>query len=160
MLGWFEVIWKLNIKGWPRRSTTSHLRGLMCFYVIMCVSWAYEVLIWVKILYTCTVLSFVEFGGQTSKKVVCLETTLCVLACFVEFYVFVFDEIDMGGTKLLYNHIRVGNLRVRSFKKFRWWYGTLSRHCTIGFEDISRVPRSSPRPLLEYPRCDECPLMN
>ena len=32
----FEVIWKSNVKGRPKRSTTSHLRGLMCFYVFMC----------------------------------------------------------------------------------------------------------------------------
>ena len=38
---------------------------------------------------------------------VCLEMTLCVLACFVKFYVFVFDEIDIKGPKLVYNHIRV-----------------------------------------------------
>ena len=42
---------------------------------------------------------------------VCLETTLCVLACFVESYVFVFDDIDMRGTKLVYDHILVVNSR-------------------------------------------------
>ena len=46
------------------------------------------------------------FWGQTSKNVhdvwkVCLETTLCVLACVGEFYVFILDEIDIGGPKLL-----------------------------------------------------------
>ena len=47
-----------------------------------------------------SVSSFVKFGGQTSKNVhdvrkVCLEKTLCVLACFIEFYVFVSEKIDM-----------------------------------------------------------------
>ena len=51
--------------------------------------------------------SNMKFGGQTSKNVhdvrrVCLETTLCVLACFVEFYVFFLDENDMEGPKLVY----------------------------------------------------------
>ena len=35
----------------------------------------------------------------------------CVLVCFVEFYVFVLDEIDVTGPKLIYDHIRVGNFR-------------------------------------------------
>ena len=53
---------------------------------------------------------------QTSKNVhdvrkVCLETTLCVLACFVEFYVFILDEIYVGGPKIIYKHRLVGNLR-------------------------------------------------
>ena len=62
-----------------------------------------------------SVLSFMNFGGQTSKNVhdvqkVCLEMTLCVLACFVEFYVFVLDEIYMRGPKIVYNHILIGNV--------------------------------------------------
>ena len=32
----------------------------------------------------------------------CLEITLCVLVCFVEFYVFILDEIYVEGYKLLY----------------------------------------------------------
>ena len=32
---------------------------------------------------------------------VCLELTLCVYACFVEFYVFILDEIHVGGPKLI-----------------------------------------------------------
>ena len=32
---------------------------------------------------------------------VCLEKSLCALGCFVEFYIFVFDEIDVGGPKLV-----------------------------------------------------------
>ena len=48
-----------------------------------------------------------KFGGQTSKNVhdvqkVCLETTLCVYACFVKFYVFVLDENHVRGTKIIY----------------------------------------------------------
>ena len=44
---------------------------------------------------------------------VCLETTLCALVRFVEFYVFVLDEIDVRGHKIVYEHIRVGNVRTK-----------------------------------------------
>ena len=55
---------------------------------------------------------FQNFGGQRSNNVhdvrkVCLEMTLCVLACFMEFYMFVFDEINVTGPKLVYEHIWV-----------------------------------------------------
>ena len=33
----------------------------------------------------------------------CLEMTLCVLACLTEFYVFFFNEIYVGGPKIIYN---------------------------------------------------------
>ena len=67
-------------------------------------------------MYIGSVSSFVKFGGQTSKNVhdiqnVCLETTLCVFACFVEFYVFVLDEIHVIGTKLIYKHVWVVKVR-------------------------------------------------
>ena len=60
--------------------------------------------------YIGNVSSYVKFGGQTSKNVhdvqkVCLEKTLCVYAFFVEFYVFVLEEIHVRGTKLLYEHV-------------------------------------------------------
>ena len=42
---------------------------------------------------------------------VCLETTLCVLACFVEFYLFVLNEIVLRYPKIVYKYIRVGNIR-------------------------------------------------
>ena len=42
--------------------------------------------------------------------------TLCVLVCFVEFYVFVFDEVDMRGPKIVYRHIRVGNVLENIFR--------------------------------------------
>ena len=53
-----------------------------------------------------SVSSFMKFGYQTSKYVhdvrkVCLETTLGFYACFVEFYVFVLDKIDVVGPKLV-----------------------------------------------------------
>ena len=53
-----------------------------------------------------SVSNFVKFGGQTSKKVhdvqkVCIELNLCVNACFVEFCVFVLDEIHVRGPKLV-----------------------------------------------------------
>ena len=55
------------------------------------------------------------FVGQTTKNVhdiwqVCLGTTLCVLAYFVKFYVSILYEIDVRGPKLVYYHIRVGNI--------------------------------------------------
>ena len=54
--------------------------------------------------YIGTVSSFVKVEGQTSKNVhdvrkVCLETNLCVLECFIEFYVLVLDEIYVRGLK-------------------------------------------------------------
>ena len=60
--------------------------------------------------------SFTKFEGQTSKNVddvrkVCLEITFCVYACFVDFYVSVLDEIDVGGPKLISDHVWVGNIR-------------------------------------------------
>ena len=53
-----------------------------------------------------------KFEGKKSKNVhnvrkVCLKMTLCVLACFIKFYVFILDEIDMGGIKIIYEHTRV-----------------------------------------------------
>ena len=65
--------------------------------------------------YICSVSSFVMFGGQMFKNVhdvgkLCLETTLRVFACFVEFYVFVFYEIHVRGPKLIYFHVLVGNI--------------------------------------------------
>ena len=62
--------------------------------------------------------SFVKFGGQTSKNVhdvqkVCLDMTLCVYTCFVEFYVFVMDKTHVVGPKLVYDHIWVVNVQVR-----------------------------------------------
>ena len=55
-----------------------------------------------------------KFGGQSSKNVydirkVCLEMCLCALVCFIEFYVLVFDEIDVIYPKVVYEHIRVRN---------------------------------------------------
>ena len=55
-------------------------------------------------MYIGSVSSVVNFGGQTSKngndvRKACLETTLCVYACFVEFYLFVLDEVYVGGPK-------------------------------------------------------------
>ena len=46
----------------------------------------------------------------------CLEITLCVLVCFVEFYVFLLDEIDVGGPKLVYDHIQVRKVREKVTK--------------------------------------------
>ena len=43
---------------------------------------------------------------------VCLETTLCVLTCFIEFYVFVLDEIGVSP-KLVYEYIWVGNIQMK-----------------------------------------------
>ena len=47
-----------------------------------------------------------KLGNQMSKNVhgvqkVCFEMTMCVLACFADGYVFVLDEIDIGGPKIL-----------------------------------------------------------
>ena len=60
-------------------------------------------------------LNFVKFEGRTSKNVhdvreVWLETTLCVYVCFVEFYVFISDEIYVRGPKLVYEHVLYGKV--------------------------------------------------
>ena len=78
--------------------------------VFMGVSWVFKVIIWVIMIYIGSVSIFVEFGGQMSKNVhdvwkCFLEMTLCVSACFVEFYVFVIDEINLRGYKLVYYHV-------------------------------------------------------
>ena len=62
-----------------------------------------------------------KFGGQTSKNVhdvqkVCLEMTLCALACFADSYEFILDEIDVRVPKLLHKHIWVGNFLEKSPK--------------------------------------------
>ena len=82
----------------------------------MCVSWVNEEIIWFIIVFIGSVSSLVKFGGQTPKNIhdvqkVSLEMTLCVLASFVKHYVFVLDEINMEGPKLVYKHIQVGNVR-------------------------------------------------
>ena len=46
-----------------------------------------------------------KFEGQMSKNIhdvrkVYLEMTLRVMACFVAFYVFILDEIYLGGPKI------------------------------------------------------------
>ena len=76
-----EVNWKSNIKGQPRRSTTSHQRGLRCFYVIICVSWAYEVLKRVIMMFIGSVWCFMRCEGQMSKtfKVSPWDMHVCVL---------------------------------------------------------------------------------
>lgn len=62
-----------------------------------------------------------KFGGQTSKNIhdvrkVCLETSFCVLVCFIEFYEFIIDEIYVIGPKHVYEHIRVGSIQSKSPK--------------------------------------------
>ena len=63
-----------------------------------------------------SVSCFVKFVGQTSKNVhdvrnVSLETTLCVLACFVDLYVYVLDEFHVGGSKIVQKHIWNGYIQ-------------------------------------------------
>ena len=66
--------------------------------------------------YIVSMSCFVKFGGQTSNNVqyvrkVYLEINLCVNASFVYFYIFFFDEIDVVGPKLVYEHVCVRNVR-------------------------------------------------
>ena len=42
--------------------------------------------------------------------------TLCLLACLVEFYMFILDEMDVKGIKIVYEHIRVGNVQEKVLK--------------------------------------------
>ena len=70
-------------------------------------------------------VNFVKFGGQTLKNIhdvrkMCLEIRLCVSACFIEFYGFIFNETHMGGPKLLYQQISVGNVKVRLHVRLTW----------------------------------------
>ena len=65
------------------------------------------------------------FGGQTSKNVhnirkVYLETTLCVLECFIDFYMCDLYKIDLGGHKLIYEHFCVGNIRANISNDHPW----------------------------------------
>lgn len=59
-----------------------------------------------------------KFGGETSTKAydvqkVSLKTTLYAYVYIVEFYVFILDETDVVGRKLVYKHIWVRNVLVR-----------------------------------------------
>ena len=95
-----------------RRLVTYIPNVFLCAYV--CESWDYVVFVWVIIVIIGSVFSFMKFGGQTSKKVyyvwnICLERTLCVLVCFVEFYVFVMDELGVGVLNLYMNIFKFKN---------------------------------------------------
>ena len=62
--------------------------------------------------------NFIKFGGQTPKNIhdvrkACLEATLGVNACFVEFYLILLDETHFVGPNHLFEHICVGNDQVR-----------------------------------------------
>lgn len=68
-----------------------------------------------------SVASFIKFRGQISRNVydvrkVFHEMTLCVSACFFEFYVLVLKEIVMRAPKLVYNHTRMVNNQGRQTK--------------------------------------------
>lgn len=99
-----------------RQATTKAFDYLITYvphvwlYAYMCFLWVNEVTIWVIIIFIGCVPCFLKFGGQKSKNVdvirkVCLETTLCFLKCFVDIYVFGFDEIYEGGPKFICEHI-------------------------------------------------------
>ena len=65
-------------------------------------------------MYIGCVLSFMKFEGQTSKNVhdvrkVCIKITMCVDVWFVDFYVFIADEILLKGPKLVYEYVWVWN---------------------------------------------------
>ena len=121
MLGRFEIIWKSNIKKQAKCSMTSHLRGLMCFYVLICVSWYYEVLKLVMIMIISSVWKFRKYGikhPRTSKtRKLALETSVCVSWCFLAgldvFRVIVLGETDMEGIQYFKVHYYIGNVWVR-----------------------------------------------
>ena len=61
---------------------------------------------WIIKVYIGSVSGFVKFWGKTSNNVndvwkVCLETTLYVYVCFIEYYLFILEEIDIVGPKLV-----------------------------------------------------------
>ena len=79
-----------------------------------------------------------EFRGQMSKNVhdvekVSLATTLSVLACLIKFYVLFQDETYVGGPKLVYEHIRVGNIQENNPRD----------HPRVLRKDTSQVPKLS-----------------
>ena len=63
---------------------------------------------------------------------VCLETTLCVYACFGEFYVFVLDEIYLVGPKHVYEHIWVGNIWFIFDKTYMVGHKLVYEHIWVG----------------------------
>ena len=77
-----------------------------------------------------------KFGGQTFKNVhgiwkVCLETTLRVFERIAKFNMFILDDIHVIGFKLIYEPIRVGNVRAEVSK------------------DQPRVPEEAPVPWIQ-----------
>ena len=62
--------------------------------------------------------NLIKIVDQTSKNIhdirkICLETTLCILACFIQCYLLVLDEIDVRGRKLRYEYISIINVKVQ-----------------------------------------------
>ena len=108
--------WMLNVKGWPRRSTTSHLYVLCVLCSYMCV-----MILWGLYMnnYSLNRMFFMFHEGLRVKsknhdvRKVCLEMTLCVLGSFIEIYVFFWAKIDVRHLKIVYMHFGVGNIRAK-----------------------------------------------
>ena len=65
-----------------------------------------------------------------------LETTMCVYACFIIFYVYVLDETYVVGNKLVYKHIWDGIAQV-------WLYVGLTRCPRVGPQHWSSTLKGS-----------------
>ena len=71
--------------------------------------WSLKDLMW-------CISSLKKFGGQTLNNVhdvqnMFLEMTLCVYACLVEFYMFVFGKIHLRGPEIIYNNVWIKNVQ-------------------------------------------------
>ena len=66
-----------------------------------------------------------------------LETTLSVKACFVEFYVFIFDAIHVRGDKIVYDHVLVEYVKPKIPKDHP---RVLEEGPKVGAQDIPRPP--------------------
>ena len=64
----------------------------------------------------CVKLRKVLRSNVHDVRKICLEMTLCVQAYFIEFYVFVLNEIHVIGAKLIQDHVWVGNVQEKILK--------------------------------------------
>ena len=92
---------------------------------------------YIYMVYIGSVSCFLKFLGQTLKNVhdvwmMFLEMTLCVELCFIEIYVFIFEETHVVGYKIMFIYVWFGNVWVRLH---------------VG---PARAPKLGPQPRAEY----------
>ena len=91
------------------------------FYVLMCVSWFYEVLKWVIMMFIISLWSFMKFGHQMSKTLwINPLRSSCVSwvchVCLEVFHVFILGENCLESLQHVKVYIHVGNARVQILK--------------------------------------------